>query len=211
MEITIFAVMEETLKKALKTGIETLISVTEEVRHGLTVLDKDIQDLSRRVKESNTAEKANEKLDELVEKSVAAIKEYEQRATEISRKVQQHLAEVDPLARQSGQRRPGERAYIQRSEAEEAYAEQAQIDDPERAERDGNRDDVEGFKCWINDGRGAQPDRERPVVQCVDHGCIHRMWLGTYSGWRPGILPRLKLPAGLMRINECKREWFALW
>ncbi|MBN8221996.1 MAG: hypothetical protein J0L53_13815 [Spirochaetes bacterium] len=101
MEITIFAVMEETLKKALKTGIETLISVTEEVRHGLTVLDKDIQDLSRRVKESNTAEKANEKLDELVEKSVAAIKEYEQRATEISRKVQQHLAEVDPLARQS--------------------------------------------------------------------------------------------------------------
>lgn len=93
--------MEETLKKALKTGIETLISVTEEVRHGLTVLDKDIQDLSRRVKESNTAEKANEKLDELVEKSVAAIKEYEQRATEISRKVQQHLAEVDPLARQS--------------------------------------------------------------------------------------------------------------
>lgn len=101
MESTIFAVMEETLKKALKTGIETLISVTEEVRHGLTVLDKDIQDLSRRVKESNTAEKANEKLDELVEKSVAAIKEYEQRATEISRKVQQHLAEVDPLARQS--------------------------------------------------------------------------------------------------------------
>lgn len=93
--------MEETLKKALKTGIETLISVTEEVRHGLTVLDKDIQDLSKRVKDSNAAEKANEKLDELVEKSVAAIKEYEQRATEISRKVQQHLAEVDPMARQS--------------------------------------------------------------------------------------------------------------
>jgi|JI10StandDraft_1071094.scaffolds.fasta_scaffold290499_3 chromosome segregation ATPase len=101
MEIAFLAVMEETLKKALKTGIETLISVTEEVRHGLTVLDKDIQDLSRRVKDSNAAEKANEKLDELVEKSVAAIKEYEQRATEISRKVQQHLAEVDPLARQS--------------------------------------------------------------------------------------------------------------
>jgi chromosome segregation ATPase len=101
MEITIFAVMEETLKKALKTGIETLISVTEEVRHGLTVLDKDIQELSRRVKDSNTAEKANEKLDELVEKSVAAIRDYERRATEISQKVQQHLSEVDPMARQS--------------------------------------------------------------------------------------------------------------
>ncbi len=101
MEITIFAVMEETLKKALKTGIETLISVTEEVRHGLTVLDKDIQELSRRVKDSNTAEKANEKLDELIDKSVSAIRDYERRATEISQKVQQHLSEVDPMARQS--------------------------------------------------------------------------------------------------------------
>jgi hypothetical protein len=93
--------MEETLKKALKTGIETLISVTEEVRHGLTVLDRDIQDLSRRVAESNTAEKANVKLDELIEKSVAAIRDYERRATEISQSIQKHLSEVDPMARQS--------------------------------------------------------------------------------------------------------------
>ena len=95
-------------------------------------------------------------------------------------------------------------------EAEQAYAEQAQIDNPERAERDGNRDDVEGFKRWINDGR-ERSQTANGQSQCVDHGCIHQMWLGTYGGWRPGILPWLKLPAGLMRINECKREWFALW
>jgi phage shock protein A len=101
MQITIFTVMEETLKKALRTGIETLISVTEEVRHGLTVLDRDIQQLSRKVTGSNTAGKANEKLDALIEKSVTAIRDYEQRATALSRSIQQHLSDVDPMARQS--------------------------------------------------------------------------------------------------------------
>lgn len=93
--------MEETLKKALKSGIETLISVTEEVRHGLTVLDRDVQALSRRVTESNTAEITGQKLDEMVEKTIQAIREYETRATEVSRSIQAHLAEVDPKARQS--------------------------------------------------------------------------------------------------------------
>jgi DNA repair exonuclease SbcCD ATPase subunit len=93
--------MEEGLKKALRTGIETLISVTEEVRHGLTVLDKDIQTLSQRVAESNTAENVNQKLDELIEKSISAIKDYERRATELSQTIQGHLEQVDPMARES--------------------------------------------------------------------------------------------------------------
>ncbi|MBS0616788.1 MAG: hypothetical protein JSR44_01265 [Spirochaetes bacterium] len=101
MQITFFTFMEETLKRALKSGIDTLISVTEEVRHGLTILDRDIQNLNRKVKESNTAERAGEKLDAMIEKSITAIKDYEARATELSRSIQQHLAEVDPLARQS--------------------------------------------------------------------------------------------------------------
>ena len=63
MQITFFAAMEETLKKALRTGIETLVSVTEEVRHGLTVLDRDIQALNRRISESRTAETTNQQVD----------------------------------------------------------------------------------------------------------------------------------------------------
>jgi len=101
MEITFFTAMEETLKKALKSGIETLISVTEEVRHGLAVLDRDVQNLSRKVSESNTAEVTSEKLDALVEKTITAIRNYETRATDVSRAIQAHLAEVDPMARQS--------------------------------------------------------------------------------------------------------------
>ncbi len=103
MQVTFFAAMEETLKKALRTGIEALISVTEEVRHGLTVLDRDIQQLSQRIATSNTAETTNEKLDELIEKSIKAIRDYEQRATEVSRAVQGYLEQVDPMARQSVQ------------------------------------------------------------------------------------------------------------
>jgi len=95
--------MEETLKKALKTGIETLISVTEEVRHGLTVLDRDIQALNRKISESKTAENTNQKVDELIEKAVLAIRDYESRATELSRSIQEHLSQVDPMARQSVQ------------------------------------------------------------------------------------------------------------
>lgn len=95
--------MEETLKKALKTGIETLISVTEEVRHGLTVLDRDIQDLNRRISESRTAEVTNQKVDELIEKAVHAIRDYEQRATQLSQAIQVQLEQVDPMARQSVQ------------------------------------------------------------------------------------------------------------
>jgi len=101
MQITFFTFMEETLKRALKSGIDTLISVTEEVRHGLTILDRDIQNLNRKVKESNTAERVGEKLDTMIEKSITAIKDYETRATELSRSIQQHLADVDPMARQS--------------------------------------------------------------------------------------------------------------
>lgn len=101
MQITFFTVMEETLKKALRTGIETLISVTEEVRHGLTVLDRDIQELSRKVTDANIAGKTNDKLDGLIDKSVTAIRDYERRATELSRTIQQHLSDVDPMARQS--------------------------------------------------------------------------------------------------------------
>lgn len=101
MQITIFAAMEETLKKALRTGIEALVSVTEEVRHGLTVLDRDIQELSRRVTDAKTADVANEKLDQLIEKSVRAIRDYEARATELSRAIQTHLNDVDPMARKS--------------------------------------------------------------------------------------------------------------
>lgn len=93
--------MEETLKKALRTGIEALVSVTEEVRHGLSVLDRDIQELSRRVSDSNTADVANEKLDALIEKSVKSIRDYEARATELSRAIQGHLNDVDPMARKS--------------------------------------------------------------------------------------------------------------
>lgn len=93
--------MEDTLKKALRSGIQTLISVTEEVRHGLTVLENDIQALSRKVSDSRVAESGGEKLDELVERSVRAIREYEARATEISRTIQGYLEQVDPMARQS--------------------------------------------------------------------------------------------------------------
>jgi tRNA(Phe) wybutosine-synthesizing methylase Tyw3 len=93
--------MEETLKKALRTGIQTLISVTEEVRHGLTILENDIQALSRRIGESKAIETGGEKLDELIERSIQAIREYERRATRISQQIQQYLAQVDPMARQS--------------------------------------------------------------------------------------------------------------
>lgn len=101
MQITFFAAMEETLKKALRTGIQTLISVTEEVRHGLTVLENDIQALNRRIGESKTMETTGEKLDELIDRSVQAIREYETRATQISQQIQQYLEQVDPMARQS--------------------------------------------------------------------------------------------------------------
>ena len=103
MQVTFFAAMEETLKKALRTGIETLVSVTEEVRHGLTVLDRDIQALNRRISESRTAETTNQKVDELIDKAVVAIKDYEIRATELSRAIPGHLEQVDPMARQSVQ------------------------------------------------------------------------------------------------------------
>lgn len=96
-----FAAMEETLKKALRTGIQALISVTEEVRHGLTVLETDIQTLNRRIGESKTIENTGEKLDALIERSITAIREYESRATHISRQIQQYLEQVDPVARQS--------------------------------------------------------------------------------------------------------------
>lgn len=101
MQITFFAAMEETLKKALRTGIQTLISVTEEVRHGLTVLENDIHTLNRRIADSRTIENTGEKLDELIEKSIKAIRDYEERATQISQQIQQYLGQVDPMARQS--------------------------------------------------------------------------------------------------------------
>lgn len=101
MQITFFAAMEETLKKALRTGIQALISVTEEVRHGLTVLENDIQALNRRIGESKTIEKTGEKLDQLIDRSVQAIQEYEARATRISQQIQQYLEQLDPMARQS--------------------------------------------------------------------------------------------------------------
>jgi DNA repair ATPase RecN len=101
MQITFFAAMEETLKKALRTGIQTLISVTEEIRHGLTVIENDIQALNRRIGESKTIEITGEKLDQLIERSVRAIREYETRAIEISQQIQQYLEQVDPMARES--------------------------------------------------------------------------------------------------------------
>lgn len=101
MQITFFTAMEETLKKALRTGIQTLISVTEEVRHGLTVLENDIRELSAKVGDAKPLEKTGQKLDELVEKSINAIRAYEERAVAVSRKIQEYLGEVDPTARQS--------------------------------------------------------------------------------------------------------------
>jgi DNA repair ATPase RecN len=78
-----------------------LISVTEEVRHGLTVLENDIQALKRLIGEAKTIETTGEKLDAIIARLVEAIRAYEARATEISRQIQQYLEQVDPMARQS--------------------------------------------------------------------------------------------------------------
>lgn len=101
MQITFFTAMEETLKKALRTGIQTLISVTEEVRHGLTVLENDIRELRAKIEDAKPLEVTEQKLDELVEKAIGAIHAYEERAIAVSRKMQEYLEQVDPTARQS--------------------------------------------------------------------------------------------------------------
>jgi DNA repair ATPase RecN len=101
MQISFFAPMEGSIKAALRTGIQALISVTEEVRHGLTVLENDIQALKRLIGEAKTIETTGEKLDAIIARLVEAIRAYEARATEISRQIQQYLEQVDPMARQS--------------------------------------------------------------------------------------------------------------
>ncbi|HRP68456.1 MAG TPA: hypothetical protein PLY93_02905 [Turneriella sp.] len=98
MQITFFTYMEDALKKALSTGVQTLISVTEEVRHGLTVLDKDIQNFRRQISLSNATDDTTAKIEALIQKSIATIRDYEERAVEISRTIQKRLAEVDPMA-----------------------------------------------------------------------------------------------------------------
>ncbi|MBV6494064.1 MAG: hypothetical protein LDLANPLL_02090 [Turneriella sp.] len=88
--------MEEALKKALQTGVQTLISVTEEVRHALSVLDRDIQNFGKEIIPPHPSQDVGTKLTFFVEKSISAIREYEERATKVSQKIQKYLEELEP-------------------------------------------------------------------------------------------------------------------
>ncbi len=93
--------MEEAIKKALSTGVQTLISVTEEVRHGLIVLEEEVKTLNQKIREANVAESTGAKLDALVTRSLQAVEQYEKQAAEITALFQNFLEKGDSMTRQS--------------------------------------------------------------------------------------------------------------
>lgn len=101
LQVTFFTLMEEAIKKALSTGVQTLISVTEEVRHGLIVLEEEVKTLNQKIREANVAESTGAKLDALVTRSLQAVEQYEKQAAEITALFQNFLEKGDSMTRQS--------------------------------------------------------------------------------------------------------------
>ncbi|MCS6972697.1 MAG: hypothetical protein NZL89_06695 [Leptospiraceae bacterium] len=91
--------MEELIKKVLRMGIHSMISVTEELRYALSVLEKDLEKLRQETLNKRAAG-FNDETHDLLEHTLKKISEYGQQAAATSRELQNYLTGVDSATRQ---------------------------------------------------------------------------------------------------------------
>ncbi|MCX7632667.1 MAG: hypothetical protein N2Z22_04965 [Turneriella sp.] len=92
--------MEELIKKVLRMGIHSMISVTEELRYALSVLEKELEKLRQESLNKAAAGFNSDETRNLIEHALKKISEYGKQAAAVSQELQNYLVGVDGATRQ---------------------------------------------------------------------------------------------------------------